>query len=306
MVRETKSDRIFNVVNLFLVTVTMLVVLYPIIYVVSASFSSATALVSGKVYFLPVKPTLKGYKELLSASAVWRGYLNSIIYTITYMVISSSVTILAAYPLSRKDFAPRNVIMLIFSFTMWFGGGMIPSYLVVRGLGMLDTMWALVIPGAMGVYNTIIARTFFQSNIPDSLLESAKLDGCSDFMFLIKIVIPLSKAIIAVIMLYVGVGMWNSYMGAFLYISNNKKMPLQIILRQIIIMNQSIAREASNMSAVNAAMMGLNEEQFQEQLFLNELLKYSLIIVSSLPVLVAYPFVQKYFIKGVMIGAIKG
>lgn len=301
MIKETKTDRVFNVVNLIFVTIVMILVLYPVIYVVSASFSSATALVKGDVYLFPVGPTLAGYKALLGKSSVWRGYLNSIIYTVIYMMISTAVTILAAYPLSRKDFAARNGIMLIFSFTMWFGGGMIPSYLVVRDLGMLDTMWALIIPGAMGVYNTIITRTFFQTNIPDSLLESAKLDGCSDFMFLIKIVIPLSMAIIAVIMLYTGVGMWNSYMSAFLYISSNKKMPLQIILRQILLMNQMLGMDV----ATNAAALATTE-QAVEMSHQSELLKYSLIVVSSVPLMIAYPFVQRYFMKGVMIGAIKG
>lgn len=301
MIKETKTDRVFNVVNLIFVTIVMILVLYPVIYVVSASFSSATALVKGDVYLFPVGPTLAGYKALLGKSSVWRGYLNSIIYTVIYMMISTAVTVLAAYPLSRKDFAARNGIMLIFSFTMWFGGGMIPSYLVVRDLGMLDTMWALIIPGAMGVYNTIITRTFFQTNIPDSLLESAKLDGCSDFMFLIKIVIPLSMAIIAVIMLYTGVGMWNSYMSAFLYLSSNKKMPLQIILRQILLMNQMLGMDVTT----NAAALAMSEEAV-EMSYQSELLKYSLIVVSSVPLMIAYPFVQRYFMKGVMIGAIKG
>lgn len=301
MIKETKVDRVFNIFNLIFVTIIMLLVLYPVIYVISASFSSATSLVKGEVYLLPVKPTIAGYKALLAKPAVWRGYLNSVIYTVLYVVISTAITILAAYPLSRKDFTPRNSIMLIFSFTMWFSGGMIPSYLVVRNLGMLDTMWALIIPGAMGVYNTIITRTFFQTNIPDSLLESAKLDGCSDFMFLVKIVIPLSMAIIAVIMLYTGVGMWNSYMSAFLYISSNKKMPLQIILRQILLMNQMLGMDVTT----NAAALAM-QEQAVEMSHQSELLKYSLIVVSSVPLLIAYPFVQKFFMKGVMIGAIKG
>lgn len=302
MIKDTRSDRIFNVVNLFIITIIVILVMYPLIYVISASFSSATALVAGEVFLLPVRPTLAGYKTLFARPTIWRGYLNSAIYTISYILLSCSVTILAAYPLSRKDFALRNPIMLIFSFTMWFGGGMIPSYLLIRDLNMLDTIWALILPGAMSVYNTIITRTFFQSNIPDSLLESAKLDGCSDFMFLIRIVIPLSMAIIAVIALYTGVGMWNSYMSAFLYLQDRKKMPLQIILREILLMNQLAGIETET----NLTQQLINEGQMQELQYLSELLKYSLIVVSSLPLMIAYPFLQRYFMQGVMIGAIKG
>lgn len=302
-IKDTRGDKIFNIVNLLVITIFLITVMYPLVYVVSCSFSSATALVAGKVTLLPVKPTLAGYEAVFQRQEIWRGYMNTIIYTVSYILLSCTITVLAAYPLSRKDFAPRNVIMLIFSFTMWFGGGMIPTYMLIRNLGMLDTIWALIVPGAMGVYNTIITRTFFSSNIPDSLLESAKLDGCSDFMFLWKIVIPLSKAIIAVIALYVGVGMWNSYMGAFLYLQDRTMMPLQIILREILLMNQLQAMETE--ASMNASAF-MDPEMLAELRYLSELLKYSLIIVSVAPLMIAYPFLQKFFIKGVMVGSIKG
>lgn len=302
MVKETRGDRIFNIVNLTIITLFMISVLYPLIYVVSASFSSATALVSGEVYLLPVRPTLEGYKAVFSNENIWRGYANTIVYTVSYMLLSTALTVLAAYPLSRKDFGARNFVTLIFSFTMWFGGGLIPSYLLIRDLHLLNTAWSLILPGAMGVYNCIITRTFFQTNIPDSLLESAKLDGCSDFMFLLRIVVPLSPAIMAVIMLYTGVGMWNSYMSAFLYLSDRDKFPLQLFLREILLMNQLAGMDTE--ASMNTMIM--DDQQLNELRYLSELLKYSLIVVSTLPLMVAYPFLQKYFMKGVMVGAIKG
>lgn len=301
-IRLSHGDGIFNIVNVIIVTIVLIAVLYPIIYVVSASFSSASALVAGEVLLLPVKPTLAGYKALLTYRGVARSYLNSFFYGVSFTLLSAFLTLLAAYPLSRKDFMPRNVIMFIFSFTMWFGGGMIPSYLVVRDLHLLNTPWACIIPGAMGVYNTIIMRTFIQSNIPDELLESAKLDGCSDIRFLVSIVLPLSGAVIAVVMLYCFVGNWNSYMGAFLYLSNRELFPLQLILREVLVMSQMMSVETD--ISMNAAYM--SEEQAMEIRYLSELLKYSLIVASSLPLILAYPFAQRYFMKGVMIGAIKG
>lgn len=302
MIRDSREDRIFNILNLTILTVFLLLVLYPLIYVVSASFSSASALVSGQVVLLPVRPTLAGYEAVFRNESVWTGYLNTVFYTASFMLLSTTLTVLAAYPLSRKDFAARHVITLLFSFTMWFGGGLIPHYLLIRNLGLLNTPLAVIVPGAMGVYNAIIMRTFFQSNIPDSLLESAKIDGCSDFRFLVRIVLPLSPAILAVILLYTGVGMWNSYMSAFLYLSDRRKYPLQLILREILLMNQVSNMESE--ASMNAVIV--DEKQINELRYLSELLKYSLIVVSAAPLMVAYPFLQKYFMKGVMVGAIKG
>lgn len=292
--RETKGDRIFNFVNNLIITFMVIIVLYPLIYVVSSSFSDPVAVMAGKVRLLPVDFSLMGYEAVFKSNQIWLGYGNTVFYTVCGTIINVIMTIMAAYPLSRKDLKGRNFIMFLFSFTMFFGGGMIPTYLLIKDLGMINTRWALLIPNAMGVWNVILARTFFQSNIPVELLEASQLDGCSNWTFIVKIVIPLSKAIIAVITLYYAVGHWNAYFNALLYLKDAKLYPLQIILRNILIQNQ----------VDNSMMMDIEELELRQ--YLNALLKYSLIVVASVPVLVAYPFVQKYFVKGVMIGSIKG
>ena len=292
--RETKGDRIFNFVNNLIITFMVIIVLYPLIYVVSSSFSDPVAVMAGKVRLLPVDFSLMGYEAVFKSNQIWLGYGNTVFYTVCGTIINVIMTIMAAYPLSRKDLKGRNFIMFLFSFTMFFGGGMIPTYLLIKDLGMINTRWALLIPNAMGVWNVILARTFFQSNIPVELLEASQLDGCSNWTFIVKIVLPLSKAIIAVITLYYAVGHWNAYFNALLYLKDAKLYPLQIILRNILIQNQ----------VDNSMMMDIEELELRQ--YLNALLKYSLIVVASVPVLVAYPFVQKYFVKGVMIGSIKG
>jgi putative aldouronate transport system permease protein len=274
--------------------ICLLVILYPIIYIVSCSFSSVNAVMRGKVWLFPVEPTLIGYATVFRHPLIMTGFANSLFYTVVGTIINVIVTIMAGYPLSRRDFVGKNIIMAIFVFTMFFSGGLIPSYLLVRNLGMLNTRWSMLIPGAMSVFYVIITRTFFKATIPDELTDAAEIDGCNDLFFVIKIVIPLSGAIIAVIALFYAVDRWNSYFGALLYLRDQKKFPLQIVLRNILING-----------VIDAKMLGDMNLVIEKQ-GLQELLKYSLIVVASIPVMCIYPFVQKYFIKGVMIGSIKG
>ena len=291
-----RDDVGFNIVNYTILTVILLIVAYPLIYIVSASFSSTAAVMANRVWLWPVEPSLKGYEAVFNNKDILTGFGNSIFYTLAGTFVNLVVTLAAAYPLSRRDLRPRNFIMLVFSFTMFFAGGMIPSYLLVRNLGMLNTRWSVILPGALNVYNMIIARQFFASNIPTELLEASQLDGCSDFQFIFRVVVPLSGAIVAVLGLFFAVGHWNAYFSALLYIGDRKKYPLQVFLREILIQN-----------TIDASMTGsvsLEDEVVKQGL--EDLLKYSLIIVASVPVLIIYPFVQKYFVKGVMIGSIKG
>jgi putative aldouronate transport system permease protein len=294
IIKDSQGDKVFNIVNNIFAFLLFIIVLYPLVYVLSASFSSPNALISGKVWLLPVEFSIAGYKAVIEYKSIWIGYANSLLYTVVGTVINVVMTIAAAYPLSRKDFRGKNVIMMVFAFTMIFSGGMIPTYLLVRNLNMLNTRWAMLIPGAMSVYNVIVARTYFSTTIPDELLEAAKIDGCTDFQFIRKVVLPLSGAIIAVITLFYAVGHWNNFFDALLYLSDKEKFPLQIFLREILLMSNA------------ASDLTMNVADATQRLYLNELLKYSLIIVASAPLLIAYPFVQKYFVKGVMIGSVKG
>ncbi len=293
-IRYSKSDRVFTYLNRVFLTFILIIVGYPLIYIISASFSSTEAVMSGKVWFLPVEPTLLGYEAVFNNSSIIKGYANSFYYTVLGTAINVMMTILGAYPLARKNFYGKNLFMGIFTFTMLFSGGLIPSYLLVRNLGLIDTRWAMVIPNAMGVWNVIIARTFLATTIPEDFYEAGELDGCSDIGFIWKITIPLSGPIIAVLTLFYAVGHWNSYFQALIYLKDAKLFPLQIILRNILIQNE-----------VSGEMMR-DISEMQRRQGIAELLKYSLIVVASIPVLVIYPFVQKYFVKGVMIGGLKG
>ncbi len=294
LIADSLPDKIFNV---FITIITFLFTVacaYPLIYVLSASFSDPMDIFAGRVWLLPVNPNLKGYETIFAYKDIWVGYGNSVFYTVFGTLINVFMTVLAAYPLSRKDLKYQKPIIMMFTFTMLFNAGMIPNYLLIRDLGILNTRWALLLPGAISVYNMIIVRTFFRSNIPDELLESARLDGCSDFTFLLKIVLPLSGAVIAVISLYYAVGHWNQYFNAVLYLTDKKIYPLQVFLRNILL--QTSINDVSAGSVANET----------ERTYLNELLKYSLIVVASAPLLAIYPFIQKYFVKGVMVGAVKG
>ncbi|NGP43797.1 carbohydrate ABC transporter permease [Bacillaceae bacterium SIJ1] len=289
-----KGDRIFTICNYVLLSLFVASVLYPLIFVVSASFSSAEAVSSGKVWLWPVDFSIKSYQEVFNHDAIWRGYANSLFYMVVGTFINIVLTILAAYPLTRKDFRGRHIFMFMFVFTMMFNGGLIPMYLLVRDLGMLNTRWALLVPNGLAVFNVIITMTFFRSTIPNELLESAQIDGCNDFKFLWKIVIPLSAPIIAVMSLFYAVGHWNQYFSALIYLRDADLFPLQLVLRDILVQNE-----------VDPSMMS-DVSNLEERIGLQELLKYATIVVASLPVLIIYPFVQKHFVKGVMIGSLKG
>ncbi|MEA4823059.1 MAG: carbohydrate ABC transporter permease [Clostridiaceae bacterium] len=292
-IHTSSADRVFLCFNYTFLTLILICVLYPLIIIVSNSFSDPQAVISGKVWLLPVKPNIKGYAAVFSNQNILTGYMNTFLYTVCGTALAVFLTILAAYPLSRKDFFGRNVIMGLFTFTMLFSGGLIPSYIINRNLGFIDSRLSLIILGSMSVYNVIITRTFFRSAIPDELLEAAQIDGCDDFTFIRKMVLPLSTTIIAVLVLFYAVGYWNSYYTAIIYIRSPQKFPLQIILRNILILSQT------------ADMMGDVQAQMQFQ-GMQDLIKYALIVVASAPILALYPFVQKYFVKGVMIGSLKG
>lgn len=293
-IRDRGSDRVFNIVNYIVLLLFLIAVAYPLIYVVSASLSDPRAVISGRMWLWPVDFTTAGYTAVFENSKVITGFRNSLFYTFAGTLVSIVLTILVAYPLSRRDLAGRNAIMGLFVFTLIFSGGLIPTYLTVRQLGMLNTPWAMIIPTALSVYNMIITRTFFQYTIPDEMLEAAQLDGCSDFRFVRDMVIPLSGPIIAVNALFYAVGQWNAYFNALIYLTNQNLFPLQLVLREILVQNQ-----------VDLSTMGDISKIVQRQQ-LSDLLKYSLIVVASVPLLVIYPFVQKHFVRGVMIGSLKG
>ncbi|MDZ5445952.1 carbohydrate ABC transporter permease [Micromonospora sp. 4G57] len=292
-VREPFGDRVFLVVITLMLAVMLALVLLPLIYIVASSFSSATAVSAGRVKFWPVEFSLHAYKVALSNPQVLRGYYNSLIYAVAGTLISVTLTVAIAYPLSRKTFFGRNVLMTVLIFTMLFSGGLIPTYMVVQDLGLLNTRWALLIPNAIGVWQVIIARTFFAHSIPDELYEAATLDGASELRFLRSVVLPLSKPLLAVLVLMYTIYQWNTYFDALVYLKDPDLYPLQIVLRNMLILNQR------NVGATDVA------QQLQQQQLAN-VLKYALIVVSSLPVLIIYPFIARHFTKGVLVGAVKG
>jgi len=292
--KMSRSDKIYYtfvyVYLIFLITV----VAYPMIYILSASFSSPNAVLTGKVVLWPVDLSLEGYTAVFKNPNVLIGYRNTIFYTVAGTILNVFMTLICAYPLARKNLPHRGFFTFLFSFTMIFGGGMIPSYMLMRDLKILNTVWVMLIPGAISVYSMIVTRTFIQNTIPDELLEATQIDGCSDFLFFAQFVIPLSKAVIAVITMQYAVGHWNAYFNAFIYLSNKDLYPLQIFLREILIQSQI------DLSDIVDPEMAIAKQG------LAEVLKYSLIVVTSAPILCIYPFIQKYFVRGVMIGSLKG
>lgn len=292
VILRSGSDRAFDIALAVICGLIFISVLYPLYFVVLASFSDPIQVAGGKVWLWTNKPTLEGYKKVFEYEKLWVGYRNTIVYALVGVAAHLFVTIPAAYALSRKDAMLRGPIMMLFTITMFFGGGIVPTYLIYKSFGMLDTIWVMTLPGCVSVYNLIIARTFFQSNIPGELLDAARIDGCDDFRFFAQIVVPLSSAIIAVVMLYQVVGIWNSYMDGLLYLSSDSKIPLQLVLREILVKN-----------SVDGGQMGMGDDELEN---LKEQMKYCVIVVSTLPMMVLYPFVQKFFTKGVMIGSIKG
>ncbi|WP_375103595.1 carbohydrate ABC transporter permease [Paenibacillus sp. RS8] len=291
-IKESTGDKLFLTTIYILLSLVVIAVIYPLIFIISSSISSPAAVTSGRVWLWPVDISFKGFKVLLNTPEILTGYGNSIFYTAAGTFISVVLTIMIAYPLSRRGFFGRNTLMMIITFTMIFSGGLIPTYMVVKELHLIDTRWALLIPNAIWVWQVIIARSFFQSSIPEELLEASEIDGCSDMRFVWSVVIPLSKPIIAVLVLMYAVGQWNAYFDALIYLKSADLFPLQLVLRSIIIQNNS----AGTMDAMKMV----------ERQQLAELLKYALIVIATLPVLVIYPFVQRYFVQGMLVGSVKG
>lgn len=293
-IRLSRSDRVMNAVVMTVLTLLVIMILYPLIYVVSSSFSSGSAVTSGKVLLWPVDFSLTGYQIVFSYKAVWVGYANTIFYTVVGTVLNVVLTTLAAYPLSRRNLQGKRLYTVLFLIPMFFSGGLIPNYILMSGLHLTNTRWALVFSGAISIYNMVIMRTFFQNSIPGELLEAAKIDGITDIGYLFRIVLPLSKAIFAVITLYYAVAHWNSYFDALIYLRDRSLYPLQLVLRDIL----------------NASKIDLTQIQdaqlLAQMVGVSDVMKYALIVVSTVPILVAYPFVQKFFEKGVMIGSVKG
>jgi putative aldouronate transport system permease protein len=290
--KRMSDEKIFDAVVNTLAVLIVVIVLYPLLFIVSASFSDPALVLSGEVLLLPKQITFAAYQNVFQNNQIWNGYGNTFVYTVAGTTINLLMTTLAAYPLSRPDLPGRGAIMFFITLTMFFSGGLIPSYLLVKNLGMVDTMWALIIPGAIATYNLIVMRTYFQSSIPWEIQEAAHIDGCSNWKLLTHVILPLSKPILAVMVLFYAVGHWNSYFNALIYIRNESLYPLQLVLREVLMVSQADAVDS------NVGM--------ESKILLAESIKYVVIIISSLPVLVMYPFVQRHFVKGVMIGSLKG
>jgi putative aldouronate transport system permease protein len=294
--RFSASDRVFYAVVYALILFLTVLVIYPLIYVVSSSFSSGQAVTNGRVVLLPVEFSVESYKRVFAYKDIWTGYKNTLLYTVLGTFWNVCMTSCAAFALSKPKLPGRGPLTFLFAFTTLFSGGLIPSFLLIRSLGMMNTIWVMIIPGSISIFNMIITRTFFQNNVPYELTEAATVDGCSEFRFFFAILIPLSKAVLAVITLYYSVGHWNSYFTAMIYLNNRLLWPLQLYLREILIQNQFSVEMLNNLTA---------EEALKLQ-GMSDLLKYAFIVVATVPILLVYPFIQKYFTKGVMIGSLKG
>lgn len=289
------SDQIWNVFSILFASIVLILCLYPLYFVLIASVSDPTMVNSGKVILFPKGITFSAYKFILAEKDIWIGYRNTILYTVGSVIVGAAITIPAAYALSRKDLVGKNVVLKFLTFLMFFNGGLIPTYIIVNKLHLLNTAAILVILNCVTVQNIIVARTFFISNIPDELLEAASLDGCGNLQFFYKIVLPLSKSIIAVIVLYIAVWQWNSYFNALIYTTNRNLQPLQMVLRDILIQGQNL----NIGEEMDAAMIEYMVE-------IANLIKYGVIVMAIVPILCFYPFVQKYFEKGVLVGSVKG
>lgn len=294
-VREPLADRVFAAFNRVFLGALLLVVLYPLVYLASASLSDPVAVASGRMWLWPVDVTFGGYARTLRNPDLWRGLRNTAFYTVLGTLINLAVTLPAAYALSRRDLPGRNVITGFFVLTLFVDGGLVPRYLLVRQLGLLDTVWALVLPGAASAWLIVVARSFFQTGVPGELQEAAELEGCSAFRFFWKVVLPLSKPITAVLALFYAVGHWNGYFGALIYLTDRDLYPLQLVLREILVQGE-----------LSAAVMTGDATSVAEQVRLAGVVRYAVMIVSALPLLLVYPFVQRYFVKGVLVGSLKG
>lgn len=288
------GDKIFEIVNFSLLTLITIIVLYPVLYIIAASFSDPQAVISGEVFIIPVRPTLRGYAAVFRNKKILMGFFNSFFYLIIGTILNLIMTMLCAYPLSRKEFRARGFISLFFVFTMYFSGGLVPTYILVNKLGLINSRWSMIIPTAMSTYNMIICRTYIVNSIPDELYEAGQIDGCTPWRYFIRVVTPLSKPILAVLTLYYGVAKWNDYFNAMLFLRSDTLQPLTIVMREILIQNKVDMTQIGDASNL-AKLQGMSE-----------LLKYSTIVVASVPVMLLYPLVQKHLVKGVMIGAVKG
>ena len=291
-IKLTSGDRAFYAVNTVLLALLALIVLYPLYFIIIASFSDPDAVLGGEVILYPVKITLEGYAKILQRMDVWRGYLNTIIYTVLTVILALAVTVPGGWALSRKTIPGKKFLMIYFIIPMFFGGGLIPFYNVMYNLGLVNTIWSIILPSILSVWNLFMTRTFFESSIPDGLVEAAKIDGAGEFKIFTLLVIPLSKAILAVMALYYAIGQWNSYFNAMIFLQNENLYPLQLVLKEILIASETTT--------------GGSGETILEQFRTANLIKYVSVIVSSAPVMLLYPFVQKYFAQGVMIGSLKG
>lgn len=296
-IRQTRADNFYDAIVLFFVILLLILVLYPLWFVVIASFSNSSEVMKGNVIFMPKGFSVEAYTKVFSDPKIMTGYRNTIIYTVLGTLLNLAGTIAAAYPLSRRDFVGRKAISLMLMFTMFFNGGLIPTYLVYKQIGLINSPWVMIIPGMVNVYNMIVMRSFFES-LPYEMHEAAFIDGCGNIQILTKIVLPLSLPIISVMVIFYGVSHWNEYFSALVYLSEPDLKPLQLILRDILI--TSTTRVSSMMSG-GASMTGE-----MDRIRTAESIKYAVAIVSTLPVLCLYPFLQKHFSKGVMLGAIKG
>lgn len=293
-IKRSKEDLIFDTVTYVLLGLIMLIILYPLYFIVIASISDPYAVLNGDTALHPVGLNIDSYKRIFQESRIWTGYLNSILYTVFGTLLNVFLTMTVAYPLSRRYFSGRKFVTTILLIIMYFSGGLIPTYILVNNLHLRNTFWIMIFLGAVSTYNVIIARTFLEGNIASELEEAASIDGCSQIRFFASMVMPLSKAIIAVLVLYYAVGHWNDFMRGLIYLDKEKKFPLQLIIRSILIQTQMIDKDTVDVEELNAQMK------------LAEAMKYGVMIVSSVPVLLLFPFIQKYFIKGVMIGSVKG
>ncbi|MCL6456542.1 MAG: carbohydrate ABC transporter permease [Gorillibacterium sp.] len=299
-IKQSRTDRLFLAWNYLYVTAALVLVAYPVIYIISASISDTQYVSSGEMWLLPKGINFEGYKLVFQNHKIWTGYGNTIIYTLLGTLLNLFVTLPAAYALSRADFYGRRFFMIMFLVTMFFSGGLIPSYLIVKKLHLVNTIGALLLPTAASVYNIIVARTFFESTIPRELQEAAHIDGCTNLKLFTRIVLPLSSPIIAVMALFYGVGQWNSYFPAMIYLNNEAKYPLQLVLRQILVLQQ-MGSETNG-----AVLSGEMANAASSKAEIASMVKYAVIIVSTLPIIAVYPFLQKYFVQGVMIGSVKG
>ncbi|WP_042203455.1 carbohydrate ABC transporter permease [Paenibacillus camerounensis] len=298
--KESRGDKLFLISTYVYLCLALVVVLYPLIYILSASISSPQDVNSGAMWLFPKNVTLDGYKLVFENPKIWNGYLNTIIYTVLGTLLNLAVTLPASYALSRSDFVGRNLFMGIILFTMFFSGGLVPTYLLVKNLGLINSMGALILPVAASVWNIVVARTFFQTTIPKELQEAAHIDGCTNLKLFIRIILPLSAPIVAVMALFYGVGHWNSYFPSLIYLNDEAKYPLQMVLRQILVL-QEMSAETTGAAINGEVAVAMNNKAETASL-----IKYGVIVVSTLPIVAVYPFLQRYFVQGVMIGSVKG